>query len=66
MNFMIPIYSGLLGVLMPEKKLLPLNLLPLDIEITFNQHALYSSHSTGGRQYVIKDFYIYGNTMFFE
>lgn len=51
---------------MPEKKLLPLNLLPLDIEIVFNRHALYSSLSTGARDYTIKEFYIYGNTLFFE
>ena len=43
MQFIVPIYSGLIGLLMPEKKLLPLNLLPLDIEIVFNPHALYSS-----------------------
>lgn len=35
-TFIIPIYSGVLGLLMPEKKYLPLNLLPLDIEISFN------------------------------
>jgi hypothetical protein len=52
---------------MPEKKLLPLNLLPLDIEITFNRTALYSSKKVGGsREYYIRDFYIYGNTFFFE
>ena len=45
MQFVIPVYSGILGLLMPEKKLLPLNLLPLDIEIVFNPHALYSSSS---------------------
>lgn len=66
MTFIIPIYSGLLGLLMPEKKLLPLNLLPLDIEIVFNQHALYSSFATGSRNYKINEFYIYGNTLFFE
>jgi len=43
MQFCIPIYSGVIGLLMPEKKLLPLNLLPLDIEITLNQHAFYSN-----------------------
>jgi hypothetical protein len=42
-TFIVPIYSGVLGLLMPEKKYLPLNLLPLDIEITFNPYALYSS-----------------------
>lgn len=68
MQFIVPIYSGLLGLLMPEKKLLPLNLLPLDIEIVFNPHALYSSQSngTGKRTYTIREFYIYANTLFFE
>jgi len=54
---------------MPEKKLLPLNLLPLDIEIVFNPHALYSSKSSiggGKRTYTIREFYIYANTLFFE
>jgi hypothetical protein len=66
MQFLVPIYSGLIGLLMPEKKLLPLNLLPLDIEIVFNPHALYSSKSDGLRTYRIKEFYIYANTLFFE
>ena len=68
MQFLIPIYSGLIGLLMPEKKLLPLNLLPLDIEIVFNPHALYSSGRDAGmsRNYRISEFYIYGNTFFFE
>jgi len=66
MQFMIPIYSGLIGLLMPEKKLLPLNLLPLDIEIVFNQHALYSSHTSGKRTFKIIQFNLYGNTLFFE
>jgi len=66
----MPIYSGLLGLLMPEKKLLPLNLLPLDIEIVFNPHALYSSGKVGfdlgRRDYVVTEFFLYGNTFFFE
>lgn len=66
MQFIIPIYSGVIGLLMPEKKLLPLNLLPLDIEIVFNNHALYSSHETGSRSYQIQEFFLYGNTLFFE
>lgn len=66
MTFIIPVYSGILGLLMPEKKLLPLNLLPLDIEIIFNPHALYSTHSTGSRNYRVLDFYLFGNTLFFE
>jgi len=36
MTFIIPIYSGVMGVLQPDKKLLPLGLMPLDIEIYFN------------------------------
>lgn len=45
-EFIIPLYSGVIGVLMPQKKFIPLEYLPLDIEITLNQYALYSSHST--------------------
>jgi len=52
---------------MPEKKLLPINLLPLDIEIVFNPHALYSSKDiAGSREYKITEFFLYGNTIFFE
>lgn len=36
MEFCIPIYSGIIGVLMPDKKLLPLSLLPLEVEFTMN------------------------------
>jgi len=58
MQFCIPIYSGVIGLLMPEKKLLPLNLLPLDIEITLNPHALYSTgvadaEGSGSRAYKV-------------
>jgi hypothetical protein len=35
-EFCIPIYSGIIGVLMPDKKLLPLSLLPLEVEFTLN------------------------------
>ncbi len=30
-----------MGLLMPDKKLIPLSLMPLDIEITLGAHALY-------------------------
>lgn len=46
-TFVIPIYSGVFGLLMPDKKLLPTTLLPLDIEITLNPYALYSSGVDG-------------------
>lgn len=66
MTFIIPIYSGVMGVLMPDKKLLPLGLLPLDIEIYFNPHALYSSNAAEDRSYTITDFNIYSHTIYFE
>lgn len=76
MKFCIPIYSGLIGLLMPEKKLLPLNLLPLDIEITLNPHALYSSlyvpaegataAKIGTRNYTVTEFNLYTNLLTFE
>ncbi len=40
-KFTIPIYSGIIGVLIPEKKLIPLNLMPLELEFTMNPYALY-------------------------
>lgn len=67
MQFIVPIYSGVIGLLMPDKKLLPLNLLPLDIEIVFNPHALYSSCTEGGsRNYTITQFNMYAHMIFFE
>lgn len=65
-QFIIPIYSGIIGLLMPDKKLLPLNLLPLDIEIVFNPHALYSSEEGGNRNYTISEFNMYSHMIFFE
>lgn len=66
MTFIIPIYSGLIGVLQPDKKLIPLNLIPLDIEIMFNPHALYSSSADGSREYRITEFNMYSHMIFFE
>lgn len=51
---------------MPEKKLLPLNLLPLDIEIVFNPHALYCSNTSIPRTYTITQFNLYSHMIFFE
>ena len=67
-QFIVPIYSGVLGLLMPEKKLIPLNLLPLDIEIVFNPHALYSNFPApgGGRGYTVTKFNLMANMIFFE
>lgn len=66
MTFIIPIYSGVIGVLMPDKKLLPLGLMPLDIEIFFNPHALYTSSPTGSRNYIITEFNMYSHMIYFE
>jgi hypothetical protein len=55
-----------MGLLMPEKKLIPLNLLPLDIEIVFNPHALYSSSANGNRNYTVTAFNLMANMIFFE
>lgn len=52
---------------MPDKKLLPIGLLPLDIEITFNPHALYSSGvNANGRNYKISSFDLYSHLLTFE
>ena len=51
---------------MPEKKLIPLNLLPLDIEFVLNPHALYSNRADGTRSYRIVDFFLYTHLLTFE
>jgi hypothetical protein len=43
MTFCIPLYSGIIGVLMPDKKLIPISLMPLELEFSLNPHALYCS-----------------------
>lgn len=48
-EFYIPIYSGIIGVLQPDKKLIPMNLMPLEVEFTLNPHALYSNLAAGSR-----------------
>lgn len=63
----MPIYSGLLGILMPDKKLLPLSLMPLEVEFTLNPHALYSVGNTvTNRSYRVSRFDIYGHMLQFE
>lgn len=51
---------------MPDKKLLPLSLMPLDVEFTLNPHALFTNLSTGNRKYVMQKFEIYSHMLFFE
>lgn len=65
--FTIPIYSGIVGVLMPEKKFLPMSLLPLELEFTMNPHAFYPVGSlVTNRGYTVKKFEIWTHTLFFE
>lgn len=66
MTFCIPIYSGILGVLMPDKKLLPLSLMPLEVEFTLNPHAFYCVGDNIDRNYLVKRFEIYAHMLFFE
>lgn len=74
LSFTIPLYSGLLGILMPDKKLLPLSILPLQLEITLNPHALfcissdpvYHSNVNFNRNYLIKSIQIVGHMLTFE
>lgn len=76
-KYTIPIYSGILGVLIPEKKLIPLNLMPLELEFSLNPHALYCMHPAPAvngtvattvltRDYRITKFEIYANVIMFE
>ncbi len=44
---MIPIYSGLIGVMMEDKKLIPLSFLPIELEFSLNPHALYTISGLG-------------------
>lgn len=70
-EFVIPIYSGIIGVLMPEKKLLPLSMMPLEVDFTLNPHALIAvcSNGYGGqidRFYTMKRMEIFAHMIFFE
>jgi len=64
--FCIPIYSGILGVLMPDKKLLPLSLLPLELELTVNPYGMYAVGNQVSRAFTITKCEIYSHTLFFE
>lgn len=65
--FTIPIYSGILGVLMPEKKFLPMSLLPLEVEFTINPHAFYPvGFTVTDRRFLVKKMEIWTHTLFFD
>jgi hypothetical protein len=70
LTFCIPIYSGILGVLMTDKKMLPLSLMPLEVEFTVNPYAFYDVGNpavvTSPRDFTISKFWIYSHMLFFE
>lgn len=52
---------------MPEKKLLPMSLLPLEIEFTMNPYAFYPVGTlVTNRRYKVTRFEIWSHTLFFE
>ena len=51
---------------MPDKKLIPLSLMPLEIEFGINPYALYSIGKETNRNYTITNFELYGHMLFFE
>lgn len=70
-EFVIPVYSGSIGVMMPDKKLLPLAMYPLEVDFTLNQHAVICAASnTFGhrlrRNYQIKQMDLYAHIVTFE
>ena len=52
---------------MPEKKFIPMSLLPLELEFTMNPHAFYPvGAQTTNRNYIVSKFEIWTHTLFFE
>lgn len=69
MTFTIPLYSGLLGVMLPDKKFIPLSILPLNLELTLNPYALYLIGPTLAnltRNYIIRDIQLCGHMLTFD
>jgi len=65
-TFIIPIYSGVMGCLMPDKKMVPLSMIPLEVEFTLNPYALWTNDLNTKRDYFVTKFEIYAHTLFFE
>jgi len=62
-----------MGVLMPHKKFLPLSLMPLELELTLNPHALIVVENEDNpnlprldRSYQMSNIELWGHTLFFE
>jgi len=51
---------------MPDKKLLPLSLLPLEVELTVNPYGMYAVGGQNNRQFTITKCEIFSHTLFFE
>jgi hypothetical protein len=51
---------------MPTKRLIPLHILPLDVELTLSHHALYSSSATGSRKYIISRMELFSHILTFH
>lgn len=71
MTFIIPLYSGIIGVLMSEKKMLPLSLMPLEVEFTINPYAFYdvgpvARFNGNARDFIVNQFHIYSHVLTFE
>ena len=54
-----------------DKKLLPLSLMPLEVEFTLNPYAFYDVYTADNvnlnpRQYTVDTFHLYAHVLFFE
>jgi hypothetical protein len=65
MMFIIPLYSSIVGVLMPQRRFIPLRVFPVDLELTLNKYALYSSLSGGSRNYTVSRIELFSHVLFF-
>ena len=52
--------------MMPEKKMLPLSYVPLELEFTLNPYAFYSVGKTVSRNYTVKKMEIHSHVISFE
>lgn len=55
---------------MPDKKMIPLSLMPLEVEFTINPYALYCAGAVGSdsnpRDFTINKMWLYSHMLFFE
>lgn len=65
-TFCIPFYSSMLGVLMPVRKLVPMSLMNMELELTLNPYAFYSATPADDRNYVVRNVKIHSHILMFE